>query len=90
MAQAKAKPSQAQANSPGLAWDFSRPEPPKARPKPWLSGQAKASTSLHAEWETSWVIRKCIIHSSRNDPWRADPWRAEIRDSTNRCENVPQ
>ena len=46
MAQAKAKPSQAQANSPGLAWDFSRPEPPKARPKPWLSGQAKASTSL--------------------------------------------
>lgn len=45
-AQAKAKPSQAQANSPGLAWDFSRPEPLKARPNPWLSGQAKASTSL--------------------------------------------
>ena len=30
----------------GLAWDFTKSEPPKARPKLGLSGQARASTSL--------------------------------------------
>jgi hypothetical protein len=30
----------------GPAHDFSRPEPPKARPKPGLLGQAGAGTSL--------------------------------------------
>ncbi|KAJ7513183.1 hypothetical protein B0H11DRAFT_2182416 [Mycena galericulata] len=46
MAQAKARPSQAKANYFGLAWDFSEPKPLQAGPKPWLSGQAKARTSL--------------------------------------------
>ena len=30
----------------GLAWDFTKPELPKARPKLGLSGQAGAGTSL--------------------------------------------
>jgi hypothetical protein len=40
MAQALPGPSQAKANDFGLAYDFFRPEPAEARPKPWLSGQA--------------------------------------------------
>ena len=40
MAQAKAKPKLAMFDSSGLAYRFRKPEPSKARPKPWLSGQA--------------------------------------------------
>jgi hypothetical protein len=41
-AAAWAKPSQGQAvfKGFGLAWDFKKPKPPQARPKPGLSGQA--------------------------------------------------
>lgn len=49
MAQAKASQSQARARYFGLALDFTRPKPHKSGPKPWLSGQAKARTSLVAE-----------------------------------------
>jgi hypothetical protein len=45
-AQAKARPGQANFLAFGLACDFTKPEPPKARPKPGLSGQAGAGTSL--------------------------------------------
>jgi hypothetical protein len=45
-AQAKARPGQAKANLPGPACRFVKPEPPKARPKPGLPGQARAGTSL--------------------------------------------
>jgi hypothetical protein len=34
-------PKPGQANTLGLGLNFSRPKPGKARPKPWLSGQAK-------------------------------------------------
>ena len=43
---AKARPSQAQLLAFGPAHNFLKPKPPKARPKPGLSGQAGASTSL--------------------------------------------
>ncbi|KAJ7272122.1 hypothetical protein C8J57DRAFT_1225663 [Mycena rebaudengoi] len=46
MVQAKAGPRRARAKCFGLACNFTRPKPHKARPKPWLSGQAKARTSL--------------------------------------------
>ena len=46
LAWAKARPSQAQLLAFGLAHNFLKPEPPKARPKPGLSGQAGAGTSL--------------------------------------------
>jgi hypothetical protein len=39
-AQAKAKPKPAVFDGFGLACRFQKPEPSKARPKPWLSGQA--------------------------------------------------
>jgi len=45
-AQAKARPSQVGLLAFGLAHDFVKPEPTKARPKPGLSGQARAGTSL--------------------------------------------
>ena len=41
MAQAKAKPKPAMFDSFGLACRFQKLEPSKARPKPWLSGQAR-------------------------------------------------
>src|SRR5882757_7598982 len=46
---AQAKPSQSQAlvGGFGLAWDFRKPKPPQARPKPGLPGQSRAGTSLH-------------------------------------------
>jgi hypothetical protein len=47
-AQAEARPSQAKATLPGPAYRFVKPEPPKARPKPGLPGQARAGTSLQA------------------------------------------
>ncbi|KAG6835207.1 hypothetical protein H0H93_003923 [Arthromyces matolae] len=47
-AQAQAEPSQAQALTVGPAWDFFKPKPPQAEPKPRLSGQARARTSLSA------------------------------------------
>ena len=47
-AQAKARPGQANVSAFGLACDFTKPKPPKARPKPGLSGQAGAGTSLGA------------------------------------------
>jgi hypothetical protein len=39
---AQAKPSQSQAlvEGFGLAWEFSKPKPPQAKPKPGLLGQA--------------------------------------------------
>ena len=43
---AKARPSQAQLLAFGLAHNFLKPELPKTRPKPGLSGQAGAGTSL--------------------------------------------
>ena len=43
---AKARPTQAQLLAFGPAHNFLKPEPPKARPKPELSGQAGAGTSL--------------------------------------------
>ena len=46
LGQSQAKPSQANILAFGLACDFTKPEPPKARPKPRLSGQARAGTSL--------------------------------------------
>ena len=44
---AKAKPSQAWLLAFGPAHNFLKPRPPKARPKPGLSGQAGAGTSLY-------------------------------------------
>jgi len=41
MAWAKARPGQAKAKVLGLGLGFARPQAIKARPKPWLSGQAK-------------------------------------------------
>jgi len=41
MAWAKARPGQAKAKDLGLGLGFSGHRPPEARPKPWLSGQAK-------------------------------------------------
>ena len=46
LAQAKARPGQARILALGPAHDFFKPKPPKARPKPGLSGQARAGTSL--------------------------------------------
>ena len=46
---AKARPSHAQLLAFGPAHNFLKPKPPKARPKPGLSGQAGASTSLGTE-----------------------------------------
>ncbi len=46
LAWAKARPSQARLLAFGPAHDFLKPKPPKARPKPGLSGQAGAGTSL--------------------------------------------
>jgi hypothetical protein len=46
LAWAKARPGQAGVLALGLAHNFLKPRPPKARPKPGLSGQARAGTSL--------------------------------------------
>ena len=59
---AKAGPGQALLLAFGLAYDFARPEPPQARPKPGLSGQARASTSLVRNPEVPSTCRRaaCI------------------------------
>ena len=57
LGQSQAKPGQLFGFWPGLG--FYKAEPPKARPKPGLSGQAGADTSLaqNAVWsDGSWPI----------------------------------
>ena len=50
MAWAKARLTQARASNFGLAQDFVRPQPPKAKPKPAKLGQARPCTTLLTIW----------------------------------------
>jgi len=54
-AQAKAKPKPAVFDCFGLACRSRKPEPSKARPKPWLSGQAGPDSSD--------LIKLCLVQS---------------------------
>jgi hypothetical protein len=47
LAQAKPSQSQAPVEGFGLAWEFSKPKPPQAKPKLGLLGQARPGTTLN-------------------------------------------
>jgi hypothetical protein len=64
-AQAKAKPGPAKAKGLGPACDFIKQKPLEAGPKPRLSGQAKAGTSLAAE---SWYEKLRMVHNFSGIP----------------------
>jgi hypothetical protein len=66
---AKARPGQALPLAFGLAYDFAKPEPPQARPKPGLSGQAGAGTSLGSMW----LWRVCYWAEVGNTTSAGDP-----------------
>ncbi|KAJ7508066.1 hypothetical protein B0H11DRAFT_2185136 [Mycena galericulata] len=76
MAQAKARPSQAKANYFGLAWNFGKPKPLQAGPKPWLSGQAKARTSLDVSFRAK---RTCAAYWAK----QSNCGRTELRETYN-------
>ena len=50
----------------GLACDFARPEPAQARPKPGLSGQAGAGTSLPLAGLVGFASRRKKISKENN------------------------
>ncbi|KDR83049.1 hypothetical protein GALMADRAFT_866563 [Galerina marginata CBS 339.88] len=67
-AQAKARPGQARVLAFGPARTFVKPEPPQARPKPGLSGQARAGTSLVAKTTPTVQLTTCQRRSARCHP----------------------